>query len=123
MPAVKRLLTLVRGQVDVDRPRRVLDAEGRSVEAVAMAGDLAALRSRSTAGRRLREYEICFVHATSSDEPLAVGEAIRWDGPEVWRVETVHRNRVTTRLWPDEETYPMRIRDYGPGAWPAKTQP
>jgi hypothetical protein len=68
----------------------------------------------------LPEYEICFRHRGTFDEPLVVGDAIRWVGPDVWRVEEVEGERVTVRLWPDEEPYPARVRDYGPGEWPAE---
>jgi hypothetical protein len=67
----------------------------------------------------LPDYEICFKHTASFDDPLVVGDAIRWSGPDVWRVETVEDGRVTVQLWPDDEPYPAQIRGYGPGQWPA----
>jgi hypothetical protein len=69
----------------------------------------------------LPEYQISFTHPGSYDEPLAVGEAIRWVGPVVWRVEAVEGDRVAVRLWPNDEPYPSRIRPHGPGEWPQDT--
>jgi hypothetical protein len=54
------------------------------------------------------------------DEPLGIGNAIRSGGPDVWRVEEVEGERVTAWLWPDDEPYPARVRDYGPGDWPVE---
>jgi hypothetical protein len=68
----------------------------------------------------LPKYEICFRHTGTVDEPLVVGDAIRWVGPDVWRVEEVEGKRVSVRLWPDDEPYPAHIRDFGPGEWPAE---
>jgi hypothetical protein len=56
--------------------------------------------------------------ASQVDEELAVGDAVRWVGPGVWRVEEVAGDRVTLRLWPDNEPYPVRINEVGPGEWP-----
>ena len=64
------------------------------------------------------DYEICFTHAATLGEPLVVGDAIRWVGPRVWRVEEVEGGRHIVRLWPDDEPYPVRIREWGPGEWP-----
>jgi hypothetical protein len=61
---------------------------------------------------------IGFVHLTSFEKKLEVGEAVRWVGPGVWRVEEVACGRVTLRLWPDNEPYPERINEVGPGEWP-----
>ena len=58
------------------------------------------------------------VGASQVDEELAVGDAVRWVGPGVWRVEEVAGDRVTLRLWPDNEPYPERINEVGPGEWP-----
>ncbi len=63
-------------------------------------------------------HGIGFLHVTTADEHLAVGDAIRWVGPGVWRVEEVAEDRVTLRLWPDNKPYPARIREIGPGEWP-----
>jgi hypothetical protein len=68
----------------------------------------------------LPDYEICFKHTGTFDEPLVVGDAIRWVSPDVWRVEEVEGEHVTVQLWPDDKPYPGRIRDYGPGEWPAE---
>jgi hypothetical protein len=68
----------------------------------------------------LPEYAIYFRHTGTFDEPLVVGDAIRWVGPDIWRVEEVEGERVTVRLWPDDEPSPARIRDHGPGEWPAE---
>jgi hypothetical protein len=68
----------------------------------------------------LPDYEICFRHPFALDEPLLAGDAIRWVGPDVWRVETVEAARVTVQLWPDDVPYPERIRDVGPGEWPER---
>ncbi|MDX6438935.1 MAG: hypothetical protein QOF45_1518 [Gaiellaceae bacterium] len=64
------------------------------------------------------DYEICFAHTGTFDDALVVGDAVRWVGTEVWRVEAVAGNRATVRLWPDDEPYPARITKYGPGEWP-----
>jgi hypothetical protein len=69
-------------------------------------------------GDSLPDYEIYFIETSSFDEPLRVGDALRWVGPLVWRVEEVEGNRVVARLWPDDEPYPERIKGYGPGEWP-----
>jgi len=61
---------------------------------------------------------IGFVHLTTVDKKLEVGEAVRWVGPGVWRVEEVAGDRVTLQLWPDNEPYPERINEVGPGEWP-----
>jgi hypothetical protein len=61
---------------------------------------------------------IGFVQLTTFDEKLEVGEAVRWVGPGVWRVEEVAGDHVTLRLWPDNEPYPDRINEVGPGEWP-----
>jgi len=61
---------------------------------------------------------IGFVHLTAIDKQLDVGEAVRWVGPGVWRVEEVGGDHVTLRLWPDNEPYPERINEVGPGEWP-----
>jgi hypothetical protein len=61
---------------------------------------------------------IGFVHLTTFDRELEVGEAVRWVGPGVWRVEEVAGDHVTLRLWPDNEPYPDRINEVGPGEWP-----
>jgi hypothetical protein len=66
----------------------------------------------------LPEYEICFRQPFMLDEPLLAGDAIRWVGPDVWRVEGIDDARVAVRLWPDDVPYPDRIRDVGPGEWP-----
>lgn len=63
-------------------------------------------------------HRIGFVHVTTTGEQLEVGEAVRWAGPGVWRVEEVAGDRVTLRLWPDNEPYPERINQFGPGEWP-----
>ena len=52
---------------------------------------------------------IGFVHVTSVGKELEVGDAVRWVGPGVWRVEEVAGDSITLRLWPDNETYPERI--------------
>jgi hypothetical protein len=62
--------------------------------------------------------EIRFQHAAGFAEPVAPGDALRWVGPSVWRVEEVTADRVTVRLWPDDEPYPARITEVGPGEWP-----
>ena len=62
--------------------------------------------------------EICFQHAAGFAEPVAPRDALRWVGPSVWRVEEVTADRVTVRLWPDDEPYPARITEVGPGEWP-----
>ena len=64
------------------------------------------------------DYEISFTYEGTFDEPLVVGDAIRWVGPALWRVEKVDGERVSVRLWPDDEPYPARIKEYGPGEWP-----
>lgn len=56
--------------------------------------------------------------ASRVDHELEVGEALRWVGPGVWRVEEIAGDRVTLRLWPDNEPYPERIKEVGPGEWP-----
>jgi hypothetical protein len=66
----------------------------------------------------LPDYEICFTHRATFDDPLVIGDAIRWSGPQVWRVEAVDGARVSVRLWPDSKPYPEHIREYGPGEWP-----
>jgi hypothetical protein len=58
------------------------------------------------------------VGASRVDQELEVGDAVRWVGPGVWRVEEVAGDRVTLRLWPDNEPYPERINEVGPGEWP-----
>ena len=63
-------------------------------------------------------YEICFANRDTFAHPLAIGDAIRWVGPAMWRVEEVEGNQVTVRLWPDEEPYPKIVKDSGPGEWP-----
>jgi hypothetical protein len=68
----------------------------------------------------LLHYEICFTYAASLDERLVVGDAIRWVGPQVWRVEAIDGNHITARLWPNDEPYPERIRESGPGSWPSE---
>jgi hypothetical protein len=70
-------------------------------------------------GAVLPEYQLCFTHAATFDDPLALGDAIRWTGPQVWRVDKIDGTRVSLGLWPDEEPYPERIKTYGPGEWPA----
>ena len=65
-----------------------------------------------------RPRGIGFVLAATSDDQLALGDAVRWAGPGVWRVEEIAGDRVTLRLWPDSEPYPERINDIGPGEWP-----
>jgi hypothetical protein len=52
------------------------------------------------------------------DEPLAPGDAVRWVGPGVWRVEHVDGEGATLVVWPGDKPYPLRIREYGPGEWP-----
>jgi hypothetical protein len=64
------------------------------------------------------EYELWFTQAASFEEPLAVGDAIRWVGPGVWRVEQIRAKRVTVRPWPAAEPYPERVRGFGPDQWP-----
>jgi hypothetical protein len=63
-------------------------------------------------------HAIGFVHMTTTGEQLEVGDAVRWTGPGVWRVEEVAGDRMTLRLWPDNEPYPERINEFGPGEWP-----
>lgn len=63
-------------------------------------------------------YEICFANRDTFADPLAIGDAIRWVGPAMWRVEEVEGNQVTVRLWPDEEPYPEIVKDSGPDEWP-----
>jgi hypothetical protein len=60
---------------------------------------------------------IRFEHPAPFDEPLAVGDGVRWAGPRVWRVEDVDGEGVTVKVWPNDEPYPARIREYGPGEW------
>jgi hypothetical protein len=62
--------------------------------------------------------QICFKHAAAFAEPVGPGDAIRWVGPGVWRVEEVSEERVTLRLWPNDEPYPAHITEVGPGEWP-----
>jgi hypothetical protein len=63
-------------------------------------------------------HGIGFVQLTTFDKELEVGDAVRWVGPGVWRVEEVDGDRVTLRLWPDNEPYPEHINEFGPGEWP-----
>jgi hypothetical protein len=62
--------------------------------------------------------EICFKHAASFPDPVAAGDAVRWVGPGVWRVEEISEERVIVRLWPNDEPYPAQITEVGPGEWP-----
>jgi hypothetical protein len=61
---------------------------------------------------------VCFKHEVTFDEPIAVGDAVRWVGPGVWQVEEIDGERVILRLWPDDQPYPERVTEYGPGDWP-----
>src|SRR5207244_12015439 len=63
-------------------------------------------------------HRIRFIHEGAFDEPLVPGDAVRWTGPGVWRVEDVDGERVTLALWPADEPYPPSIRECGPGEWP-----
>ncbi|MEP6977412.1 MAG: hypothetical protein ABI948_05105 [Thermoleophilia bacterium] len=63
-------------------------------------------------------HRIGFVHVATTGEQLEVGDAVRWTGFGVWRVEDVAGDRVTLRLWPDNEPYSERINEFGPGDWP-----
>jgi hypothetical protein len=63
-------------------------------------------------------HKTVVVHSAAFEAPLAVGDAVRWVGPGVWRVDEVAGDRVTLRLWPDNEPYPARIGEFGPGEWP-----
>lgn len=81
----------------------------RLARAVAQAA--AGARARPQHG--LPDYEISFTHAAAFSEPLVVGDAVRWVGPGAWRVEEVRSQRVTVRLWPDDEPYPVQIKEYG----------
>lgn len=78
-------------------------------------------RRRRSILRVMTFKEVCFEHAAAFDDQLAVGDAIRWVGPGVWRVENVDGERVTVRLWPDDEPYAPRIRHFGPGEWPRES--
>lgn len=64
------------------------------------------------------DYEIRFTHTAAFDEPLVVGDAIRWVGPLVWQVEEVDEDHHIVRVWPSDEPYPTQIREAGPGEWP-----
>lgn len=68
-------------------------------------------------------HRIRFIHEGAFDEPLAPGDAVRWVGPGVWRVEQVDGQRVTLVLWPSDEPYPPRVKEYGPGEWPDEEEP
>lgn len=70
----------------------------------------------------LPTYEICFRYRASFEQPLVVGDAVRWAGPELWRVEAVVGDRVTVKLWPDDLPYPDVISTYGPGEWPGQNE-
>jgi hypothetical protein len=52
------------------------------------------VRSNGKEAAPLSDYEICFMHAASFDQPLIAGDAIRWAGAEVWRVEEVDEERA-----------------------------
>jgi hypothetical protein len=64
------------------------------------------------------EYELCFTQSASFDQPLVVGDAIRWVGSGLWQVEAVSGTRVTVRPWPAAEPLPDRVRGFGPDPWP-----
>jgi hypothetical protein len=64
------------------------------------------------------EYEIHFIQTASFEDPLVVGDAVRWLGPGLWRVEAVEGRGVSVRPWPRAEPEPARIRGLGPGEWP-----
>jgi hypothetical protein len=70
-------------------------------------------------------YRVEFNHVLewTFDEPVEVGDAIRWVGHGVWRVEEVEGDLVRAGLWPEDEPYPARIRDCGPGEWPDQQTP
>jgi hypothetical protein len=55
--------------------------------------------------------ELLFSHSVFHDEPLELGDALRWGDGEVWRVEEVDQaGRMILRLWPGEVDYPERIK-------------
>ena len=72
----------------------------------------------STPPGAVQARELCFIHPAELAEPLAVGDAVRWVGPGVWRVEEIDGDRPIARLWPEGEPYPERIKECGPGEWP-----
>ena len=68
-------------------------------------------------------YKMCFDRASIFGQQLAVGDAIWWIGPVVWRVEAIEGDNHTAGLWPSSEPYPTSIREFGPGEWPDDPPP